>query len=97
MLPKDLCEIDLLKMRNQTIFFLRAACKSDEIKVFSKFRLTKEVIALIVILTDAGICIVLFLLFQYLKAMQELCNAEVNGSVLAAQDFSIQDWSLPPH
>lgn len=89
MLPKDKCEIDLNSMRNKTVFFLRAACKSDEIKIFGKFTLTKEIIALIVILTDAGICIVLFFLFQYLKAMQELSNTEVNGSVLAAQDFSV--------
>jgi hypothetical protein len=69
MLPKDKCEIDINKMRNQTLFFLRAACKSDEIKVFGKFTLSKEVIALIVILSDAGICIILFILFQYLRAM----------------------------
>jgi hypothetical protein len=44
---------------------MQAACKSDEIDVFSmkKYLVKKEVVALVVILMDAGICLVLFLLF----------------------------------
>ena len=51
--------------RNQSIYFVQAACKSDEIDLFllKKYYLKKEVVALVVILVDAGICLMLFLLF----------------------------------
>jgi hypothetical protein len=65
-LPKDKCgEIGGIVPRNQAIYFMQAACKSDEIDLFlmKKYYLKKEVVALVVILVDAGICYMLLLLF----------------------------------
>jgi hypothetical protein len=65
-LPRDRCgELGSSVPRNQSIYFVQAACKSDEIDLFllKKYYLKKEVVALVVILVDAGICLMLFLLF----------------------------------
>ena len=65
-LPRDRCgELGSTVPRNQSIYFIQAACKSDEIDLFllNKYYLKKEVVALVVILVDAGICLMLYLLF----------------------------------
>ena len=74
-LPWDRCgKLDIDVPKIQAVYFLQAACKSDELDVFllNKYYLKKEVVALIVILVDAGICLMIFLLFQYLQSMQSV-------------------------
>jgi hypothetical protein len=61
---------------------MKVGCRSDQIDLLflNKVYIKKEIVALIVILLDLGICYFLYYLFQYLRAMQFVCKAEVSGS-----------------
>jgi hypothetical protein len=78
---------------------MQAGCKADKVDLFllNKVYLKKEDVAQIVVFLDVLIGFFLYFGFQHLRAMQLLTNAEINSSVVLAQDFSVQLWKLPSH
>ena len=82
------------------VYFLQATCKSDSVNVLNlnKYYLSKEVIALVVVLIDAGLGLLLyFFLGIYLRSMQHMTMHEINESVLTASDFTVEIRNLPNH
>ena len=76
---------------------MQALCKSDKVNVFllNKIYLSKDQIALIVVLLDLGISFLMYLSFVYLRAMQKITAAEVDEAVVTAADFAVQIKTLP--
>jgi hypothetical protein len=67
MIPKT-CKDGLAE--SDIMYFLRAGCKSDNILVFGKASLKKEVVAMIVVFSDLFVSILLFVMFSFLRSMQ---------------------------
>ena len=59
---------------------MQAICKSDTINLFlaNKIYLSKDEIAMIVVLLDIGTAFFMYLTFVYLRAMQFITSYEVN-------------------
>ena len=77
---------------------MQAVCKSETINVFltnKNIYLSKESIALIVVLVDLGVTFFMYLTFVYLRAMQYITSYEVNESVVDASDFTVEIKTLP--
>ena len=62
-----------------------------------KYYLDKERVALIVVFLDVVISLMMFFLFQFLRAIQVLEDSEINEAIVQAQDFAVELRNLPPH
>ncbi|TNV86148.1 hypothetical protein FGO68_gene10021 [Halteria grandinella] len=76
-LPQTNCLIS--QPQSSYIYFVQAACKADEIDLLlrNNIFLTKEKVALIIVLLDIAICYVLYFSFQLLRTMQLATNQEI--------------------
>jgi hypothetical protein len=94
MLPKT-CKDGLAP--GDVVYFLRAGCKSDEIKVFGSASLKKEVVALIVVFSDLFVSVLLFIMFSFLRSMQHTTAQEIDDAEVTAKDFGVEIRGLPTH
>lgn len=85
--------------QNELIYYMVAACRSDDVNVFGSESIVvkKDTVAFLVVLSDLFISIVLFLLFSFLKTLQELTAKEIDDSEVTAKDFGIEIRGLPLH
>ena len=94
MIPKT-CKDGLAE--SDIMYFLRAGCKSDNILVFGKASLKKEVVAMIVVFSDLFVSILLFVMFSFLRSMQHTTAQEIDDAEITAKDFGVEIRGLPTH
>ena len=58
---------------------------------------SKSTVAFVVVFLDIIGSIFLFLLFSFLKKMQDVTTQEIDDSELTAKDFAVEIRGLPPH
>ncbi len=63
--------------------------------MINKFYLSKEQIALVVVIIDIGVTFFMYITFIYLRAMQFITSYEVDEAVVTAADFAVEIDTLP--
>jgi hypothetical protein len=63
--------------------------------LINKFYLSKEQIALVVVIIDIGVTFFMYITFIYLRAMQFITSYEVDEAVVTAADFAVEIDTLP--
>ena len=76
---------------------MQAGCKSDEILVFGAAPLKKETVAMIVVFADIFVSILLFIMFAFLRYMQNITAQEIDDAEITAKDFAVEIRGLPMH
>ena len=76
---------------------MQAGCKSDEILVFGAAPLKKETVAMIVVFADIFVSILLFIMFAFLRSMQNITAQEIDDAEITAKDFAVEIRGLPMH
>jgi hypothetical protein len=94
MIPKS-CKDGLPE--SDITYFLRVGCKSDDILVFGKASLKKEVVAMIVVFSDLFVSVLLFVMFAFLRSMQHTTAQEIDDAEITAKDFGVEIRGLPNH
>jgi hypothetical protein len=94
MIPKT-CKHGLAE--SDIMYLLRASCKSDNILVFGKSSLKKEVVPMIVVFSDLFVSILLFVMFSFLHSMQHARAQEIDDAEITAKDFGVEIRGLPTH
>jgi hypothetical protein len=94
MIPKS-CKDGLAE--SDITYFLRVGCKSDNILVFGKASLKKEVVAMIVVFSDLFVSVLMFVMFSFLRSMQHTTAQEIDDAEITAKDFGVEIRGLPNH
>jgi hypothetical protein len=94
MIPKT-CKDGLAE--GDIMYFMRVGCKSDNILVFGKATLKKEVVAMIVVFSDLFVSVLLFVMFSFLRSMQNTTAQEIDDAEITAKDFGVEIRGLPNH
>ena len=66
MLPNSCKQVSI----RDSVFFMRVGCKSDEVRIFGKMALKKEIVAMVVVFSDLFVSFLLFVMFAFLRSMQ---------------------------
>lgn len=82
---------------SDVLYVMQVGCKSDEIMVFGVAPLKKETVAMIVVFADLFISIFLFVMFAFLKQMQNTTAQEIDDAEITAKDFGVEIRKLPMH